>query len=201
MQVKNIIFYPKNQIMLYKVALFLHVAGASLLFAALAIEWLCIVNIRKAHTAERIKESVLNYSKAGTLGGIAAILILLPGIYMMVTVWNDARWGIGGFLGLIIIGQIGNFVIGRKMKKVKTILKTGNEELQALATLLQNRSLWFVAKVRIAIFLGVIFLMTVKPGLEGSIITLAVSILLGTLPLRIINYNPSSGLLQEPEQK
>jgi hypothetical protein len=187
--------------MLYKIALFLHVTGALLLFAALAIEWLCIANIKKARTIEHIKESVLNYSKAGALGGIAAILILVPGIYMMVTVWNDARWGMGGFLGLILIGQIGNIVIGRKMKKVKTILKTGNGESQALATLLQNKSFWLVAKVRTAIFFGVIFLMTVKPGLEGSIITLAVSILLGALPLRVKNYTPSSGLLQEPQKK
>lgn len=84
--------------MLYKIALFLHVIGALLVCAAIAIEWLCIINIRKAGTIERIKDSVLNFSKIGKIGDTGALLILVPGIYMMVAVWHDAKWGVFGLL-------------------------------------------------------------------------------------------------------
>lgn len=161
-----------------------------MLCAAIAIEWLCIINIRKADAIDRIKESVFNYSKVGIIGDIAAVLILIPGIYMMVVVWDDARWGIFGLLGLILIGLIGGIVTGRKMKKIRKIIKMENKSSQELGKLLQNNSLWFSIKMRTAIFLGVIFLMTVKPELAGSIITIAISIILGALPLPM-RYYPS----------
>jgi hypothetical protein len=170
--------------MLYKIALFLHVTGALMLCASITIEWLFIINIRKAKTAERIDELVFNYSKAGRVGDIGAILILLPGIYMMVTVWDDARWAILGLFGLILIAIIGGITIGRKMKKTRELIKSENNSLEALA-LLKDNSLWLSIKIRTAIFFGVIFLMTVKPQLAGSIITIAISIMLGALPLQM----------------
>jgi hypothetical protein len=175
---------------LYKIALFLHVTGALLICAAIAIEWLCIINIRKADTIERIKESLLNYSKVGKIGDLGAILILVPGIYMMVAVWDGARWGIFGFLDLILIGVIGGLVTGRKMKEIRKIIGMENSSLKELEKLVKDNSLWLSIKMRTAILAGVIFLMTVKPGLTGSIITIVISIILGALPLRM-RYYPS----------
>ncbi|HTF27470.1 MAG TPA: hypothetical protein VK625_01430 [Flavitalea sp.] len=176
----------------YKIALFLHVTGALLLCAAIVIEWLCIINIRKADSIERIKESVFNYSKIGKIADIAAILILVPGIYMMVAVWDDARRGIFGFFNLILIGVIGGLGTGRKMKEIRKLVRMENTSLQELGKLAKDNSLWFSIKMRTAIFLGVIFLMTVKPGLTGSIITIAISIILGTLPLRMRYYSSAT---------
>jgi hypothetical protein len=155
-----------------------------MLSAALALEWLCIINMRKADSMERIRESVFNYSKLGKIGDIAAMLILVPGIYMMVAVWHDATWGIFGLLDLILIGAIGGMTTGRKMKEMSKILKTENEHPQ-LGELAKSNSLWLSIGIRTAILLGVIFLMTVKPGFAGSIITIVLSIILGVLPLRM----------------
>lgn len=70
-------------------------------------------------------------------------------------------------------------------------MKENNAHSQELEKLINDNSLWFSIKMRTAIFLGVIFLMTVKPELEGSIITIFVSIILGALPLRM-KYEPSA---------
>jgi len=174
--------------MLYKVALFLHVIGALLLCAAIAIEWLCIINIRKADTIERIRESVFIYSTVRKMGDRAASLLLVPGIYMMVVVWHNASWGVFGLFDLILIGLIGSMVTGRKMKKIAEIAKMENKHPDELGSLSRNNSLWFSIKMRTAIFLGVIFLMTAKPGLAGSIVTIIISIILGALPLGIRYY-------------
>lgn len=175
--------------MLYKIALFLHVTGALMLCVVIALEWLCIISIRNSNAMDRIKEAVSNYSRVGIIGDIAAFLILIPGIYMMVVVWDDARWGIFGLFGLILIGVIGGIFTGRKMKKIRKIIKTNDESSQELGKLLKNNSMWFSIKLRTAIFLGVIFLMTVKPGLAGSMITMVISILLGSIPLRMRYYS------------
>ncbi|WP_436486700.1 hypothetical protein [Chitinophaga sp. ARDCPP14] len=177
--------------MLYKIALFLHIIGALMVCAAIAIEWLCIIHFRKTASMDRIKESLFYYSRIGIIGDIGALLILVPGIYMMVSVWGDARWAIFGFLGLILIGLIGGIITGRKMKKIRKIMKENNAHSQELEKLINDNSLWFSIKMRTAIFLGVIFLMTIKPELEGSIITISVSIILGALPLRM-KYEPSA---------
>jgi hypothetical protein len=75
------------------------------------------------------------------------------------------------------------------MKKIRKIIKTNDESSQELGKLLKNNSMWFSIKLRTAIFLGVIFLMTVKPGLAGSMITMVISILLGSIPLRMRYYS------------
>ncbi|MGF6848983.1 hypothetical protein QFZ51_004218 [Chitinophaga sp. W3I9] len=66
--------------MLYKIALFLHITGALMVCAAIAIEWLCIIHFRKTASMDRIKESLFYYSKVGIMGDIGALLILIPGI-------------------------------------------------------------------------------------------------------------------------
>lgn len=171
--------------MMYKIALFLHVTGALLLCAAITIEWICIISIRKGNVIERIRESLFHYSKVGKIGDMAAFLILVPGIYMMVVVWKDAPWAIVGFFGLLLIGVIGGTVTGRKMKRAREIIKMENHVSQQLTELLNNNALRVSIQTRTAILLGVIFLMTVKPGLTESIVTMALSVLLGALPLRI----------------
>jgi hypothetical protein len=169
--------------MIYKLALFLHVSGALSVSAAIAIEWICLILFRKADTIERIEESVSYYAKVGKLGDIGAFLMLIPGIYMMIAVWKVAGWAICGFLGLLAIGLIGGILTGRTMKRIAELLKVKDQPVHELRQLLSNNSLWLSIKIRTAILLGVIFLMTAKPGLTGSIITLAISIVVGRLVL------------------
>lgn len=175
--------------MVYKIALFLHVTGALLLSAAIAVEWFCIINSRKSG-AGHVQELVSHYSKIAKFGDIAAFLILIPGIYMMIAVWNDAPWGISGFFGLILIGAIGGTLTGRKIKKIKRLILTNDSGCQDPGQLLNNDTLSISIRIRTGIFLGVIFLMTAKPGLAGSVITLSTSVILGMIPLRV-KYSPS----------
>lgn len=182
--------------MLYKIALFFHVTGALILCAAIVIEWLCISNIQKANTLARIKEALFTYSKLNMIGGISMILILVPGIYMMIAAWHDASWIMISFIGLILIGAIGGVVTGRKMSKIKKLIKNEDNNSSNIGNLLKNNVLWFSIKMRTAIFLGVIFLMTVKPGLAGSILSIAISIMLGALPLHLKSHPSLTDLNQ-----
>lgn len=171
--------------MLYKIALFFHVIGALMLCAAIAIEWLCIVNLRKANTEGRIQESVSDYSKLSKIGGVVMALILIPGIYMMITTWRDASWIMISFLGIILMGTIGGVVTGRRMSTLRKMIKNGSVGSAALKGLVNHNALWISLRMRTAIFLGIIFLMTVKLGLAGSIITLMLSIVLGIIPIKM----------------
>ena len=168
----------------YKIALFLHITGALLLVAAMSLEWLGVFNLRKSDSAENIRESIKLYSTISKAGGVSMILILFPGIYMM-SAWRDnASWIIIGFVGLILLGAIGGIITGRKMRGLKKMLSGNKVESIIIKSGLPINSFLFSIKIRTMILFGVVFMMSVKPDMIGSLITLAVAILLGIIPLR-----------------
>ncbi|MFZ0452922.1 MAG: hypothetical protein WCE54_14440 [Ignavibacteriaceae bacterium] len=63
---------------------------------------------------------------------------------------------------------------------------------------LNNNALILSLKIRTAVFLGIIFLMTVKPSLTGSIVTLIASVILGFIPLK---NNANIGEVLKAEKK
>ena len=173
--------------MSYKIALFLHVSGALLLAGVMAIEWIDVIQIRKADIVEKIQDSVLNYANMNKIGGPAMILIIITGFYMAAKAWRgpESIWMVFGFIGLLLLGAIGGMMTGRKISKVRKMIKK-EKSISKEAGILQNdRSIWVSIRLRTAIFLGIIFLMTVQPGLLASILTLVISIILGFIPVNI----------------
>ena len=170
--------------MFYRIALFLHVTGALLLFAAMVIEWLYVISLRKATDFENIKESIFNYSKSVVIGPLAILLILIPGIYMMTLGWKGASWIIIAFIGMILLGVIDGTLSRKKIKSIKKIVSNDKNITSELISLLNDNSLFLSLKIRTAVFLGIIYLMTVKPSLTGSIETLIASIIIGFIPVK-----------------
>ena len=170
--------------MFYRIALFLHVTGALLLFAAMAIEWLFVINIRKATAIENIKKSFFNYAKLKAIGSIAIFLILIPGIYMTALVWKNASWILIAFIGMILLAVIGGALTGRKMKGIKKVVSNENNISAELRSLINDNSLILSLKIRTAVLMGIIYLMTVKPDLTGSILTIIISVILGFIPIK-----------------
>ena len=175
--------------MFYKIALFLHVTGTLLLFAAIVIEWLCIIDFRKSTDFENIKGAIFSYSKSVIISPIAILLILVPGIYMMTLGWENASWIIIAFVGMILLAVIGGVLTSKKMKAIKKIVSKENKVSSELRSLLNNNSLILSLKIRTTVLLGIIYLMTVKPDLTGSIVTLIVSVILGFIPLKTKAYS------------
>lgn len=169
--------------MLYLIALFLHVAGALMLAAAVAAEWVCVTSLRKTSTTETATQSLSAYAKASMTGEIALAVILIPGIYMAVVAWRTAAWVAVGFVALIIIGAIGGSMSGKRIRAMKDdAAKLGAMTPEFRKRTLDN-SLILSIRLRTFIILGVVFMMTVKPTLAVSIIVLIISIIPGFLPI------------------
>jgi uncharacterized membrane protein SirB2 len=168
--------------MLYLVSLFLHVIGALLYFASLSIEWLCHIKLKGAESSDKFNEWLSIYSSLHMISGISWILILVPGIYMMAVIWKDAAWLTTAFVGFLLIVIVGSIVTGRKMKPIINEIKTAGFT-PGIQNLFDNQVLNFSLKVRTTLTIGIVFLMTVKPGLSESIMTLLISLILGFLPV------------------
>ncbi len=136
--------------MLYSLALFGHIVGALLLFVTLTVEG---VSYRAGFDAAPVNRIA---------GPIAALLILVPGFYMMKAQWGWAGWVVVGIATYVLIAAAGAFTGIRLMR--------GS---------MDRRAAFLSWLVRVGMALGVVFDMVVKPDLFPSVVAVAAGIALG----------------------
>ena len=165
---------------LYLIALFLHIVGALGLFVALGLEWVSLLYLRRAATVEQAREWLSVQGMVRRMGPASLGIILLAGIYMMATVWGGAAWIGIAVLAMILLAAIGGALTGPRIVAVERAVaaETGSLSL-ALRQRLHDPLLWISIQTRTAIALGIVFIMTVKPGLTGALLTIGVAVILG----------------------
>jgi undecaprenyl pyrophosphate phosphatase UppP len=168
--------------MLYFISLFLHVTGALLYSASLAIEWLSFTKLKKADSSDKFNDWLSIYSSLHMLSGIAWVLILFPGIYLMVFVWHNIAWANIALAGFLLLAIVGSMITGMRMKPIKNEMKN-NGFSEDIKNKLNDQMLNFSLKARTTLTIGIVFLMTIKPGLSDSIMTLVIALLLGFWPV------------------
>jgi hypothetical protein len=135
---------------LYSLALFAHIVGAVLVFVLLTIEGL---GLRFGFDYAQLNR---------LLGPISALLILVPGAYMMRAQWGWAGWTVTGIVSYVLIAVAGAYtgisiMRGRMSRRTATVS-------------------WLI---RIGMALGVAFDMTVKPSLAASVAAVVLGIVIG----------------------
>ena len=135
---------------LYSIALFGHIVGAILVFVLLTIEGL---GLRLGFDYAQLNR---------VLGPISALLILVPGVYMMAAQWGWAGWIVTGIATYVLIAGVGAY--------------TG---ISVMRGRLNRRTAVVSWLVRIGMALGVAFVMTVKPSLVLSVTAVVAGAALG----------------------
>lgn len=174
---------------LYSVALFVHVLGALGLFMGLALEWAALRRLRHATTAGQIQAHAAAFAALPRLYIPSALAILVPGLYMTVTAWGwAAGWTAVALGAMVLLAALGAILTGSRMAALGRAAATEDGAISpALRQRLRGRSLQTSVQVRTAIAVGIVFLMTVKPALVGSLLAIGAFALLGAvsaLPLR-----------------
>src|SRR5437763_14504355 len=98
----------------YALAVFLHIVGALGLFAALALEWASLYNLRRVATAGQVREWAKLLSALRLVGGPSALTILVTGIYLMATRWGGQGWIGGGPGGRVLRAALGGGATRRR---------------------------------------------------------------------------------------
>lgn len=163
---------------LYSIALFLHVLGALLLGTALTGEGIALFHLRHATSREELQtwEGVALLGRV--FGPASVVLILLPGLYMMVTSWGWVPWIAVGLFGLLLIAVIGASS-GIRLGLLMRSAAAGPSLTQDVRTRLKAAIFvvsWFA---RVSIALGVVFLMTSKPQLVAALLAIAIAAVVG----------------------
>jgi hypothetical protein len=164
----------------YSFALFLHIVGALGLFIALGLEWTSLLYLRRATTIEQVHQWLLVFALLRRIYPASWAAILLPGIYMIATVWGGVAWVGVALVAMVLLPVLGAALTGRRMVAIgpAVAVERGSVSL-ALRQRLRDPLLWASIQVRAAIALGIVFLMTVKPDLAGALLTIGTAVVLG----------------------
>ena len=134
----------------YAVALFLHIVGAVLLFATLTAEGVSILYGGSAASINRV------------IGPISALLVLVPGLYMVATTWGWKPWVLVGIAAWVVVAVLG----------------TVNGIRSARSGRAASAASWWI---RVGLVVGVLFVMTIKPDLVGSVLSVVIGAAVGWL--------------------
>lgn len=172
--------------MLYSISLFLHIVGALGIFAGLAFEQAALVNLRRAGTLTQAREWLSSMRALQRIQGPSALIILGTGFYMMITSWRHQSWAASGLVGMVLMAIIGIVVTGRRMRVIGRAVPQGDGPLPAaLRDRFADPALSMSASVRVALALGIVFNMSVKPATEGAVASLVIAAVLGVVAARM----------------
>ena len=164
----------------YTIALFLHVVGALAFFVALGLEWTSLRHLQRASTVDQVREWMQVPNEMGRLGMIAMVTLLAAGIYMMVTAWGAVPWIIVTYAAIVLLVVPTAALTGPRMAAISRALYQEDGSISHPLQNLVNDSLLRISiQTRIAIALGIVFLMTVKPDFVVSLLTIVVAAILG----------------------
>lgn len=164
----------------YTIALFFHIVGALGFFASLGLEWLSLRQLRNATTVEQVREWGRLSTLVRWMGMVSLGIILAFGFYMMAVATIGAAWLIVAFWMFVLLIILAAALTGPRLRAIKRAATgDGGPVSPTLFQLLHHPLLWFSLQTRLAIALGVVFLMTVKPGLSGALLTAGIAAALG----------------------
>ena len=169
--------------MLYTISLYLHIVGALVLFCAVGIEWMILTNLRKSSSREGILTWLKHFPILKNFFMTAFFLLLIPGIYMMIEIWQSAGFVIIGIIGLIVLSISGRFLSGGRIMAIRAGAMQSESEspLSKLLTRTRDSYLWDTFLIRLGAALGIVCTMTFKTDVVDSIIIIVVGGLLGFL--------------------
>ena len=146
----------------YAIALFLHVVGALGFFVALGLEWTGLWQMRSATTSEQVRTWMRMSGSARPLGMASMLTILVFGLYMMATVWGGAAWILVALGAFVLVAVLGAVLTGPRRAAIGRALATEHGPASpTLNDLANDPLLWISMQTRVAIALGIVFLMTV----------------------------------------
>ncbi|HEY8492130.1 MAG TPA: DUF2269 family protein [Dehalococcoidia bacterium] len=167
---------------LYEIVLFLHVMGAIGLFMGVAIVLTAMARMRRSESVAQVREWSGLADLSDKLLPVASLVLLLSGIYMATDFefWGDGWVDVSMALLLVMI-VLGPAVNARRLGTISREAKDAPDgPVQgALRARILDPVLWTTVQTMSVVAVGIVFLMTVKPGIAGSLVTLVVALALG----------------------
>ena len=116
---------------------------------------------------------------------------------MSVITWGGAAWIAVAFVGMVTSAINGAVLTGKKIEAMQELVAVYDDKpLPNIFEQKQNQKLFSYFQLRSAISLSIIFLMTFKPELVGSLLAFVLAIILGSLPILSAKKEAKAGLAE-----
>jgi len=181
--------------MLYTLALFTHIVGVLGIFIIVGLELASLFGLRRARLMEEVRGWASLHHVIAWAFPLAALLTLGAGLFLALDTWGwKVPWIDVAFFAFIAMGLLGRLNTGRHQQLHRAMGEalSGSVPME-LREQLHDPVLWSFTLLLTTIGLGVVFLMTVKPDLLGSLIALAVAILVGLFASSVLRGVRQSG--------
>ncbi|HZU02947.1 MAG TPA: DUF2269 family protein [Ktedonobacteraceae bacterium] len=169
----------------YPLALFAHVLGVLMIFMVIGFEWVSLMRLRSARTIAQVREYTGLITVQERLLVVGGLLLLSGGLYMTATHWGwGTAWILVALVTLLMQGALAVVVHTPRFKAIRAAAEAseGSKESSMIPARVEQRIsdpiLWLSVQAHGITALGVLFLMTNKPNLVGSLITLAVALII-----------------------
>ncbi len=168
---------------LYTIVLFLHVSGDIGLFIGIGTQLFSLAALRRAKNVAQVRAIVGLITMSDSVSVVSALLTIAAGLYMALTVWGLQTGWIAVALASIIVllPPLIRGVIEPRMRAIVAMAREAPDGplSAALSAHIHDPVLGTALQTMAALVLGIVFLMTIKPSLVGSIIAMAVALALG----------------------
>lgn len=168
---------------LYPIALFIHILGAIAYFVIFGIVYASVLGIRQARTIAAVRLWAGATKAVERLNPISSLCILVAGIYMVVVAWGwQADWAFIALGVYVLLGIVSGSLQAPRILAVAQQVKDlpPDAPLPASAVVrAQEPVLWLATNGMVAVAIGIVFLMTVKPGVVGALVALLVALAAG----------------------
>ena len=167
---------------IYTITLFLHVSGAIGYFVSMGAWLFGLATIRRAQRVEQVRSLVQLVGLSGPLFGISVLLLLAAGLYMALTAWSLLTgWVVVGLISLVLLAPLGTAVLEPRRRVIDRLARKAPDGPlpEELERYIRDPVLLTTPQTLTALLLGVVFLMTTKPSLVGSLVVMAVALVLG----------------------
>lgn len=173
---------------LYPLLVFFHVLGAVGLFAALGIEAVAVARLGRTDAIEGARDALGLLRVNDRLGGVGMLVLLASGAWMMALTWGAQPWLSAAFVAIVFMGIAGGAVSSRRIRRLRAALaaERGAALSEPFRTLRSSVALTVSLRVRLAIGVGILALMTLKPAALGSALLVLAAVaagLVASLPL------------------
>jgi hypothetical protein len=164
---------------LYSAVLFVHVASAFGIVAALSLAAVTLARLRRASTVNEARLWIEFAPGVPALAIVSLVLLLLSGIFMTVQMaaWTLA-WPRVAMGALLLIGPFG-VVTGKRLRAIQIACAASRPNESEILAKLRDPFLVFSMNMRIALVLGILLLMTAKPEMRQSLGIVVSAIVLG----------------------
>jgi hypothetical protein len=178
----------------YVIVLYLHICGALGYFISAGTRSLDMVILRRAQRVEQVRIIMTLDNWLGPVFGISLLILVTTGLYMAAVAWGPyTAWIDVALVSVILMAPAGTLLMepGRRaIAKLADKLPDGPIP-PALSRRIYNPILQASARALPLLLLGIVFLMTTKPSLGGSIIVMVIALALG-LVVGILGTRPTS---------